>query len=118
MPFSSMIYNSKIIMNLVNQQLRGPQLCQIMSMAQGIKLVHNEILEDTLKFSIVTGFAKRSCMCNYKDLEKYRFEICNAVYLGVHGASSMQFSTILHNSVVIRDNSINGCTLQWLTIAS
>ena len=59
MPFSSMIYNSKIIMNLVNQQPRGPQLYQIMSTAQGIKLVHNEILEDTLKFSIVTRFAKR-----------------------------------------------------------
>ena len=50
----------------------------------------------------VTGFAKRGLIHAITNIEKYRFEILNAVYL--ENAQSF-FHAILHHSTVIQGNS-------------
>ena len=52
----------------------------------------------------MTGFAKRGLIRAITNIEKYRFEILNAVYL--ENAQSF-FHAILHHSTVIQGNSFS-----------
>ena len=65
----------------------------------------------------VTGFAKRGLIRAITNIEKYRFEILNAVYL--ENAQSF-FHAILHHSTVIQGNSFgvlfNGLLAELPTI--
>ena len=51
----------------------------------------------------VTGFAKRGLIHAITNIEKYRFEILNAVYL--ENAQNFFHALILHHSTVIQGNS-------------